>query len=70
MHENRETSGAPRPQMGTRPVREGAKPQGGRARSGGVGPHHTWTLHCGASRSGACLAENGEEAHGGETARN
>src|SRR5258708_32629159 len=26
---------------GTRPVREGAKPEGGRARSGGVGPHHT-----------------------------
>src|SRR4029077_3467707 len=25
----------------TRPVREGAKPEGGRARSGGVGPHHT-----------------------------
>jgi len=24
---------------GTRPVREGAKPEGGRARSGGVGPH-------------------------------
>jgi hypothetical protein len=26
---------------GTRPVREGAKPEGGRARSRGVGPHHT-----------------------------
>ena len=26
---------------GTRPVREGAKPEGGRARSGGVGPHHS-----------------------------
>src|SRR4029077_1806795 len=26
---------------GTRPVREGPKPHGGRARSGGVGPHHT-----------------------------
>jgi len=26
---------------GTRPVCEGAKPQGRRARSGGVGPHHT-----------------------------
>ena len=26
---------------GTRPVREGAKPHGGRARSGGVGPRHT-----------------------------
>jgi len=40
MHENRETSGAPR-RKGTRPVCEGAKPQGGRARSGGVGLHHT-----------------------------
>ena len=26
---------------GTRPAREGPKPQGGRARSGGVGPRHT-----------------------------
>src|SRR5580700_12233334 len=26
---------------GTRPVREGAKPHGGRARSGGVGPRHS-----------------------------
>ena len=40
MHENRETSGAPR-RKGTRPVCEGAKPQGGRARSGEVGLHHT-----------------------------
>jgi hypothetical protein len=41
MHENRETSGAPRPRKGTRPVREGVKPHGGRARFGGVGPRHT-----------------------------
>jgi hypothetical protein len=41
MHENRETSGAPRPEKGTRPVCEGAKPQGSRARSGGVGPRHS-----------------------------
>jgi len=41
MHENRETSGAPRPERGTRPVREGVKPHGGRARFGGVGPRHT-----------------------------
>src|ERR1700688_4987625 len=41
MHENRETSGAPRPRKGMRPVREGAKPQGRHARSGGVGPRHS-----------------------------
>src|SRR4249920_593250 len=41
MHENRETSGAPRPRKGMRPVREGPKPHGGHARSGGVGPRHT-----------------------------
>src|SRR5215469_8097285 len=39
--ENRETSEAPRPERGTRTVREGLKPHGGRARSGGVGPRHT-----------------------------
>src|SRR5215469_10657299 len=39
--ENRETSEAPRPERGTRTVREGPKPHGGRARSGGVGPRHT-----------------------------
>jgi hypothetical protein len=41
MHENRETSRAPRPRKGTRPVREGVKPHGGRARFGGVGPRHS-----------------------------
>jgi hypothetical protein len=48
MHENRETSRAPRPERegasarkGRRPVCEGAKPQGRHARSGGVGPRHS-----------------------------
>ena len=48
MHENRESSRAPRPERegasarkGRRPVCEGAKPQGRHARSGGVGPRHS-----------------------------
>jgi hypothetical protein len=41
MHENRETSGVPQPERETRPVREGSKPQGGRARSRGFGPRHS-----------------------------
>jgi hypothetical protein len=41
MHENRETSGAPRPARDEAGVREGAKPHGGRVRFGGVGPRHT-----------------------------
>jgi hypothetical protein len=41
MHENRETSKSASARKGARPVCEGAKPQGRRARSRGVGPRHT-----------------------------